>query len=304
MELLQLRYFMAVMEHMNITKAAKAMFTSQSNISKKISQLESELGVKLFERSALGVAPTDSGIILSRGLSDILPKMENLIVNVQNSGTKIRSTIKAGFCETMDINRILPEFIKKFKIEEPSLNIQLVVHSPRELFEKLSLGEIDLCFMFSMYDIKHPAKRRMAVTRTLPRIYFSKRHPLYKKENLSVYDFSEDTFIQFHIDPVLRTYNYLEHLPFPVKKIIETNSLSAILLYLEANSGVSLLGESQIFLGKETIDSIQLPPDIDMATVGTDAVWLNTNKNPALPVFLSLLSQELKKKNKRKNKRG
>ncbi len=294
MELLQFKYFMSVIEYMNITKAAKAMFTSQSNISKKISQLEDELEVRLFERSTTGVTPTAAGIAFADGLSDILPNIENLISQVKNYGSEKQSIIKVGFCETMDINRILPGFIERIKEETPELDLQLVVHSPKELFEKLFLEDIDLCFMYSMYDIKHPDKRRMEVSRTIPRIYFSKNHSLYKKKNLNVQDFENETFIHFSIDSALRAYNFLDHLPFEVKNIIKANSLSAILLHLEACAGVALLGENQIFLGKESISSMQLPPDLDIDTVGADAVWLETNQNPALRMFISRISEELK----------
>ena len=51
MDFLQLQYFLAVAEYKNFTKAARATYTSQPNISKQISQLEEDLGVRLFHRT-------------------------------------------------------------------------------------------------------------------------------------------------------------------------------------------------------------------------------------------------------------
>ena len=57
MELRQLRYFVAVADTLNFSRAAESMFVSQSSLSKQISDLEQELGVLLFRRSKHNVEP-------------------------------------------------------------------------------------------------------------------------------------------------------------------------------------------------------------------------------------------------------
>lgn len=61
MDLLQLQYFCTIARYENITKAAKAMFVSQPNLSTSLSRLEDDLGVKLFERRRGKVTLTKNG---------------------------------------------------------------------------------------------------------------------------------------------------------------------------------------------------------------------------------------------------
>lgn len=61
MELRQLRYFEKTSELLNFTEAAKALFISQSTLSQQIKQLESELGVLLFDRVGKRIVLTEAG---------------------------------------------------------------------------------------------------------------------------------------------------------------------------------------------------------------------------------------------------
>lgn len=287
MELMQLRYFMVVMEQRNITKAAKTTFTSQSNISKQISQLEKDLGVELFERQNIGVLPTPAGEYLYRGLTDLLPKLERLMDDVRDAEISDHKIIKLGVCESMDIERIVPHFFVKQKQHYPNIEIRISTHSFDKLLEKLSTNELDMIFFFSVLDVELPDAKRMPLTRQNPLIYFSKKHPLFQKENLTLSDFKNETFVR-HTHRV-ENYNQYEALPFTPKKIIEANSLNAAFLYVETCAAVAMFGQSQSYLGKDSIATLEV--ETDDQKVGTDVVWLESNRNPALKQFLNLFAE-------------
>lgn len=59
-----LEYFLVVVKHLNISKAAKELFISQPALSKQISQLEAELGVSLFDRTKHSLKLTHAGEVL------------------------------------------------------------------------------------------------------------------------------------------------------------------------------------------------------------------------------------------------
>lgn len=79
MELRQLRYFVAVADTLNFSRAAESLYVSQSALSKQISELEQELGVALFDRDRRSVTLTSAGQLLLPEAKDILMRSEKLV---------------------------------------------------------------------------------------------------------------------------------------------------------------------------------------------------------------------------------
>ena len=77
MELRHLRYFVAVAEELNFTRAAKKLGINQAPLSAQIWQLERELGTPLFRRLARGVELTDAGKLLLEQSRIILKQVED-----------------------------------------------------------------------------------------------------------------------------------------------------------------------------------------------------------------------------------
>ena len=96
MKLGTLQLFAHVMEQGSFSKAAIAAFTTQSNISKQISSLEEEIGVRLFERNNQGVAPTPAAVCLSMGLKEQLPMMKRLLEQTRKAAEADQRQPHAG----------------------------------------------------------------------------------------------------------------------------------------------------------------------------------------------------------------
>lgn len=289
MDLVQLQYFLAVAKYETFTRAARATYTSQPNISKQIFHLEEELGCQLFLRSNAGASLTPAGKRLYEGLSELLPRMERLFDEARGlEHAPDVARISLGLCESMDLERIIPGFFSTLlQTMTPEIQIQIETHPFDQLLEKLLVGNLDCVFLFSTIETDLQNVARMPLSRANPMLYYSKRHPAAARPNPVITDFSDATFVCCpRSQKVGEQYRVL---PFQPVKIEEANSVNAAFQYIESGKAVGVFGPSQNRLGKEGVHTIELPTE---DKVGTDALWLEGSSNPVLEPFLAFLFRQ------------
>src|SRR5262245_13709780 len=122
MELHQLRYFVAVADAENFTRAAEQCFVSQPSLSQQIAKLEQELGHALFERLGRRVRITDAGRALYRRALSILGAVDEAKASVHD-GTEWRSgSVTVAAIPTI-APYLLPELIKPFSKNFPKARL-------------------------------------------------------------------------------------------------------------------------------------------------------------------------------------
>ncbi|KRA25257.1 hypothetical protein ASD65_13125 [Microbacterium sp. Root61] len=84
MELRQMRYFLAVVDHGGITRAARELFISQPSLSQAIRTLESQFDTLLFDRVGRELRPTSEGLALAESLRDVLALVDDASDRVRN----------------------------------------------------------------------------------------------------------------------------------------------------------------------------------------------------------------------------
>ena len=101
MDLRILRYFLAVAEEGNITRAAERLHVSQPALSMQLAALEDELGHKLFERGTRGIALTEKGLALKRRADDLVDLAERIEAEIKSRDSdELSGTISIGAGET------------------------------------------------------------------------------------------------------------------------------------------------------------------------------------------------------------
>ena len=122
MDLASLRYFKAVAETQNMSKAAKSLFVSQSALSKSIRALENELGGSLFQRTGKNLVLNDGGRILLRYATDILNQCSLMKTELSDyfgwEATTVSVSINIG---THLLTTVLPSFLDR----HPQIQLQI-----------------------------------------------------------------------------------------------------------------------------------------------------------------------------------
>ena len=146
MNLYQLRYFLELAEKRQYTKAARQLNITQPSLSYAISQLENELGVKLFEKDGRTISLTDCGRDLAGCASESLAILDKGIANLKRKAAGA-GKIRLGFLRTLGTDYI-PDLASRYLKQNPDKETTFSFHtgSTGALLESLNAGEYDIVF--------------------------------------------------------------------------------------------------------------------------------------------------------------
>jgi LysR family transcriptional regulator of abg operon len=142
MKLVQLRHLIAVVEYGTVRRAAKALFLSQSSVTKSIHQLEQSLGVELLHRHAHGVTPTAAGralIARAKIIETELREARNDIDTIKGArGGEIRVGVSPAVAMSL-----LPQAILNFKRARPKVRFHIQEGVYPDVLGAVRTGDLD-----------------------------------------------------------------------------------------------------------------------------------------------------------------
>ena len=153
MELRELKSFLKIMEVQSFSRAAKELGYSQSALSVQIHSLESELGVRLFDRLGRQVVLTPPGRELARRALPILQQVEE-VENVMHNRPPAQA-LRLGMIESLckaHMSRVMEYAARNL----PQLHITITIDSPSVLLDALNHNKVDLVYVLDkpLYDGK------------------------------------------------------------------------------------------------------------------------------------------------------
>jgi DNA-binding transcriptional LysR family regulator len=123
-ELRQLRYFLAIAEEGNFSRAAKRLHVSQPPLSTQIKNLEDELGVRLLERTNRGVSLTAAGAVFFEETRAVLARLEHAKSKAVRADRGDAGMLSVGFVSIADYG-VLPPALKTFRAGFPLIDVHL-----------------------------------------------------------------------------------------------------------------------------------------------------------------------------------
>ena len=147
-ELRQLRYFLAVAEELNFTRAAERLHLAQQALSASIRRLEDQLGVALFERSTRKVELTVAGEVLVAGARMVIAATTDAVERVQAVAEGRGGRITVGFSTAAGGVPIVREIIRTFSRTAPGVEVRTEEHDFGDPSAGLADASVDVAFIF------------------------------------------------------------------------------------------------------------------------------------------------------------
>ncbi len=147
MNLNHYQVFVTVAEKGNFSKAGQELFLSQPAVSQMMSQLEQELGCRLFVRQSRGVVLTVEGQEFYHQVKTGVQALEQANQRMQEMKLLEWGVLRLGVSDTIS-RYVLPKRLKKFSNRYPRLRISIRNGTSGELEHMLLSGEVDLVFGF------------------------------------------------------------------------------------------------------------------------------------------------------------
>jgi LysR family carnitine catabolism transcriptional activator len=138
----QLRAFLLVAQHRSFSRAAGTLFVTPSGLSLMIRELETQLGVRLFDRTTRHVALTSSGTELLTVAQRMLQELDIAMSRVGRSGGETAVSLSVG-APPLVMASILAPAIQEFRLHRPELRFQLFDGDSASVMQKVQSGALD-----------------------------------------------------------------------------------------------------------------------------------------------------------------
>lgn len=274
----ELRSFRVTADRMNITPAA---------ISNRISAMEQELGIRLFERDTRDVRLTSEGRRFVSGARDIVARYNRLVGEVVPTET-VEGTVRIGVLPSMALT-ILPGIMETLRSRFPRVRVSVTTDSSRTILTKLEQRELDIILGFHGPNLEN---YRVANLCTLGMFWIANRDFPTDDGLLAKADLVSHPIISYEVG----TYNYqrlVEYMPqncFEENVVHYSNSLATTISMVTAGIGIAVL--PPIVIQSELRSGSLKVLNVKNAFPSTDyfAVYLENPSSRLSPLIASIAS--------------
>jgi DNA-binding transcriptional LysR family regulator len=292
MDIRHLNYFLILAEELHFGRAAERLNISQPPLSRMIQQIESELGVLLFERTKRSVLLTSAGIELLEDAKQIVSQMVAVKKRLSVFGKGERGTLKIGYVGAV-MHTELPMLLSKFIGQFPHINLQFEEQPNNNLLHGLNNGTLDVAFVRTWL---HPENLDEKLLLSEPFVaVVPTKHSLAMKKKIFVKELKSENFITFSRECGPTIFDSFLVLCFNAGFTPQishyASQLNSVLRLIESGFGVSLL-PANIEMGYE-LKLKFIPLENVKETV---PLIMLTRKGKGSPALSHLRSHLLKKR--------
>src|SRR6266566_4376346 len=245
MEIHQLRYFVAVADEGNFSRAAAKVRVAQPSLSQQIRKLEAEIGQPLFDRLPRSVVLTEAGRCLLEYARQILASIGDARRSVDELKGKIAGDVAVGAIPTI-APFVLPELVVTFQEHYPDVTLHIVEDVTAGITRRIEAGEVDVALASTCRP--SPTLRRESIGNEPLLLLVPERHPLAKKTLVEFDDLKSQRFLLLHEIHCLsqQVHHLLESRRLLPEVALAGSQLSTIANMVAAGIGVSIVPQMMV----------------------------------------------------------
>jgi DNA-binding transcriptional LysR family regulator len=292
MKFSQIRCFITLARCLNFTEAAKQLYITQPSLSRQISAIEEELGMKLFIRNKKNTALTPAGEFLLQGFIKLQEDYEKLITEAGAIDRSYSHSLKIGLldCHAADIN--LVRIIRRLTEENPTIFVEMRSFGFKAIIDELLSGGIDIAVTteFEVADNPHLRYKPLAILENF--LVVPADAPGAKKKNPSLSDFKHFTFGGLVPE---ESANFSKLIVQSCReagfepRMREFQNYRDFSIAVDTCQVIAGLSSQHHLYNSRHLKFIKVPEIPDILQV---VAWNPARDNPAVPTFLELLPDE------------
>jgi DNA-binding transcriptional LysR family regulator len=287
-ELRHLRYFVAVAEMENVSRAAmQRLHVSQPSLSRQIRDLEDEMGVQLLERTAKSVRLTDAGRAFLDEARAILKHADDAVGKVRAIAGKADTELHIGDWP-LATGPIMPTLLRDYQKAMPHVKIKL--HDWRVENNIIGVRDGRLQLAIILPPLKANALEELRFEQLFTArvcLAVSCEHAFAKKQSVSLTDAAHEPFIGLTREEYPRYFEYLGAIFARVNdkpRVVEQHDgWSGVFSAVSAGTGVALTSDAFNYAFNDRIKCLHLTPEPKRIAVGI--ITRNSKLGPAAEKF-------------------
>ena len=257
MELRHLRYFLAVGEALNFTKAAAQLRIAQPALSRQVQDLEDEIGVDLLRRSPRGVTLTAEGKLFLEEVRELLKRAGESVEKVRALARGEYGELHVGYAPSPTVE-ILPPALAAFQKVVPGVKVLLHDLSSDELIAGLRDGTLELAIMVEPAG-EQTTGIEFEVLRTYPLcVGMTRAHPFARLKSVPLAKMAAEPLVGLSRKDYSEYYHMLDRAFAAIgakpRIAVECDSASSLITEVEAGHGIALVTPNfELIAGKRLL---------------------------------------------------
>ncbi|KQZ19278.1 LysR family transcriptional regulator [Mesorhizobium sp. Root552] len=237
----QLQYFVAVAEQGTVSRAAQNLSISQSSVTEAIKELESDLGVELFERHPRGLNITHKGHQFLRHATKILSGVSDARRAFFGEQAAAPGRLQLGVT-SMVAGYVLSDLLARYRRANPAVEISAIEDNGDYLEHLLVGGKLDVAVMVTSNLRDRTALQSEILEVSAYRLWLPLGHPLAAADIISVGDIAGEPLIMLTVDEIEEnTGKLLAAIGAKPHVAFRTRSVEAVRSLVATGAGVALL---------------------------------------------------------------